>query len=82
MWLIEEMTFNLPLSYPTFLIKCKVDKAKANEEVKCKMGKAFKKVSSLIIDNRLLKKKSKEMIFINKKSFKLDEEPKCQNYNL
>jgi len=79
----EEMTFNLPLSYPTSRIKCKVDEAKANEEVevKCKVGKAFKKVSSLVIENRLLKKKNKEMVFINKKSFKLDDESKCENYN-
>jgi hypothetical protein len=79
----EEMIFNLPLSYPTSNIKCKVDEAKANEEIEvsCKVGKGFKKVNSLVIENRLLKKKNKEMIFINKKSFKLDEECQCENYN-
>ena len=58
------MTFNLPLAYPTFFIKCKVDKEKANEEVKCKLEKAFKKVSSLIIENRLLKKKRVKKWFL------------------
>jgi len=79
----EEMTFDLPLSYPTSNVKCKVDEAKANEEVEvnCKVEKAFKKVNSLVIENRLIKKKSKEMVFINKKSFKLDKESNFENYN-
>lgn len=77
------MTFNLPLSYPTSNIKCKIDEAKANEEVEvsCKVEKSFKKIKSLVIENRLLKKKCKEMLFISKKSFSLSEESKCENYN-
>jgi hypothetical protein len=79
----EEMTFNLPLSYPYSNIKCKVDEAKANQDVEanCKVGKAFKKVNSFVIENRLLKKKNKEMLFISKKSFKLGDECQCENYN-
>ena len=78
----EEMKFNLPLSYPTSKIKCKIDEAKANEEVEvnCKVEKSFKKIKSLVFENRLVKKKSKEMLFMSKKSFNLDEESKCENY--
>ena len=79
----EQLVFNLPLSYPTTNVKCKVDEARAYEdvEVSCKIGKAFRKVSSLVIENRLIKKKNKEILFITQKSFKLDEEYKCESYN-
>ena len=79
----EEMVFNLPLSYPTSNIKCRVDEAKANEEVEvnCKILKSVKKIKSLVIENRLLKKKNKEMVFINKKSFTLVKEAHFENYN-
>ena len=78
----EKMVFYLPLSYPSSKVKCKVDEAKANEdvEVSCKVEKKFKKVKFLVIENRLLKTKSKEVVFINKKSIKLDEECQFENY--
>ena len=79
----EQLIFNLPLSYPTTNVKCKVDEARAYEdvEVSCKIGKAFRKVSSLVIENRLIKKKNKEILYVTQKSFKLDEEYKCESYN-
>ena len=65
----EEMTFDLPLSFPISTVKCKVDKAEKDEEVEvsCKAQK-FKNVNSFVIEPRLIKKKHKEILLQNRKN--------------
>ena len=81
----EEMTFELPFSFPTSRIKCKVETANKNEDVEitCKMQKLkkFSRFKSFILEPRLLKIKRKEIMFIESKSFTLDKEYECEDYN-
>ena len=81
----QEMTFNLPLSFPTTSIKCKVYEARADEEVEiiCKVQKGFKLVKSFVIEKRMIKRRFKEMVLVKSKSFNLGSESlACENYNI
>ena len=81
----EEMTFELPFSFPATRVKCTVDSATAKKKVEivCKMQKVkkFLKFKQLIIEPRLLKKRRMEMFYVEKANIPLDEECECQNYN-
>ena len=81
----EEMTFDLPFSFPKAKAKCTVDEAQANTEVQiiCKMNKVrkFLKFKSFIIEPRLIKKKSMEMLYIEPSTVELTEERFCESYD-
>ena len=80
----KQMHFFLPLSFPSSQIKCKVDEAQAGEEVEiiCKIQKEFKKATSFVIEERVIKNKRKEMVFIKSKSLDFFSSPfSCDNYN-
>ena len=79
----EELKFELPLSYPKSIVKCKIAQAKKDEEVEvsCKILGRFKKVDKIIIESRLVKNRHKEVVFVN--GFSKDNLPEftCENYN-
>ena len=80
----KKMTFMLPLTYPSSKVKCKVNEAKSGEEVEivCKAQKGFKPTKIFSVENRMLKKRHKEMLFVksyNKQDFNLPLE--CRDYN-
>ena len=81
----EEMTFDLPFSFPKAKAKCTVDDAQANTEVQiiCKMNKVrkFLKFKSFVIEPRLIKKKSMEMLYIEQSTVELTEERFCESYD-
>ena len=80
----QEMTFNLPLSFPTASVKCKVYEATADEEVEliCKIQKGFKLVNSFVIEKRMIKKRFKEMLLVKSNTFNLGTQSIiCENYN-
>ena len=81
----EEMIFELPFSFPASKVKCKVDKATKGKavDVTCKMQKVKKgvKFNSFVLEPRVIKKKSKEMLLIKQTTFDMKEEFKCQSYN-
>ena len=78
----EEKTFEFPMSYPSVIIKCKVEEAEANKEVEiiCKLQSEFKDIKSLAIEPRIITKKHKEILFIEKNIF-INIAMSCKNYN-
>ena len=80
----EEMTFELPFTFPKTKVKCTVESAQANTDVEitCKMQKmkGGLKFKNLVIEPRLLKKKSMEMLYIEQKTMTLDGQ-ECRNFN-
>ena len=78
----EEKTFEFPLSYPSVIVKCKVKEAEDNKEVEimCKLQSEFKDIKSLVIEPRIITKKHKEILFIEKNIFK-NIAMSCKNYN-
>ena len=81
----EEMTFELPFSFPSSKVKCTIEPTNEtqNVEMSCKIQK-IKKIGGFkqfVLEPRLLKKKRKEMLFIEKKSFNLNSEYKCESFN-
>ena len=81
----EEMTFELPFSFPASKIKCRIYYAEANTdaEMTCKMQKVRKYLTfkDFVIEPRLIKKKSMEMLYIQKQKYSLGTESKCESYN-
>ena len=81
----EEMTFELPLTFPKTKVKCTVEEAQANTNVNitCKMQKVKGglKFTELLVEPRLLKKKRMEMFYVQQKKHTLNEEETCQDYN-
>ncbi len=82
----EELTFNIPFSFPSSEIKCTVKNVTKDEEVEitCKVQKGFRKVRSFVLEPRLIKKKCVEKLYIKgNKNIELNEnaEFKCENFN-
>ena len=79
----KEMNFFLPLSFPASTAKCKVFESPANEEVEvtCKMQKEFKDINSFNFENRMIKNRRKEMVFIKNKKINFRSPCECENYN-
>jgi hypothetical protein len=77
------MNFFLPLSFPASTAKCKVFESPANEEVEvtCKMQKEFKDINSFNFENRMIKNRRKEMVFIKNKKINFRSPCECENYN-
>ena len=82
----KEKIFMLPLTFPSSKLKCKVNEVNETEKGKevdivCKVQKEFKSAKTIAIEDRMVKKRHKEMFFIKnkKKDFKLPLE--CKNFN-
>lgn len=69
----EEMSFELPLSFPASSVKCTVKEALSNENVQmiCKVQKGFKFVKSLVIEQRMIKKGVKNYFLLKVNHFLL-----------
>ena len=80
----EDIKFDLPLTYPNEVLKCELTKAKKKDkkEITCKASFGFKNIDSLIFEQRLIKKKNKEIIIIPNKLIKLNEMIYCIVYNI
>ena len=80
----EEMTFELPFSFPKTKVKCTVESAEANAvaTITCKMQKVKGrlKFTNLLIEPRLIKKKRLEMLYIEQKQLTLEGQ-NCLDYN-
>ena len=79
----KEMHFFLPLSFPASQIKCKVYETPANYDVEviCKIQKEFKYTSSFVLEERTIKNRHKEMVFIKSKRLDFNTPFHCENYN-
>ena len=79
----EKMTFNLPLSFPSTNIKCEVEEATKDMETEltCKVQKGFKKVKSFVVEQRIIKKRHREIVIIKYKKYDFKQEIECENYN-
>lgn len=79
----DKIEFEIPLTYPSIKLKCKLMKIKANEEAEiiCKTQKEFKHVKNFIFEQRMIKKRFKEMVFIKSKTFSFENPISCDNYN-
>ena len=79
----EKMTFNLPLSFPSTNIKCEVEEATKDMETEltCKVQKEFKKVKSFVVEQRIIKKRHREIVIIKYKKYDFKQEIECENYN-
>ena len=78
----QDYDFDLSLSYPSSSIKCTLPRIDKNTKVSisCKVLKEFSKSSQLIIEQMAVKKKYKEILFIN--SFKSPESSiTCKDFN-
>ena len=80
----EEMTFELPFSFPKTKVKCTVESAEANAvaTITCRMQKVKGrlKFTNLLIEPRLIKKKRLEMLYIEQKQLTLEGQ-NCLDYN-
>ena len=74
---------DLFLNYPLSEVKCEFDETKKNnkKEIVCKVHDVFKLVEALMLEQKLIKKKNKEMFIINKKDISFDSNQECCNYN-
>ena len=81
----EEMTFELPFSFPDSKVKCTIEPSDEIEDIEiyCKVQKVkkFGTFKHFIVEPRLLKKKKKEMLFIESSSYDYNSEKKCNNFN-
>ena len=77
----KEYDFELSLSYPSSTIKCTAPKTEKGIKVTipCKVQKQFSESSHFIIEQMIIKKKYKEILFIP--SFKYDIKISCSNFN-
>ena len=84
----QKLNFEIPLSYPSSIIKCNSPKAKANKEVfiDCKVKKEFNKANQIFIEPLIIRKKNKELLFVNKTNLSSSDlgdnkEINCIDYN-
>ena len=66
----KSMKFDLALAYPSYEVKCEFDEAEKDEtiEMTCKLHSSFKMAESIIFEQKLIKKKNKEIFIIKKKN--------------
>ena len=78
----EEYDFDLTFSYPSSTIKCTMPKIKKNitTSIKCYSKNDFTGDSQVLIEKMIVKKKYKEILFIN--SFKKETYISCGNYEI
>ena len=78
----DPMKFDLIMTYPFTDIKCEFSEALKNEKINmtCKVRTGFQFVETLMFEQRLIKKKNKEMFIIQRKEFDFDNNIKCECY--
>ena len=69
----ESIIFDFILTYPSNEIKCELDKAEKSEkiEISCKLHSSFELVESILIEQKIIKKKYKEIFIIQKKRIQI-----------
>ena len=81
----EQIVFELPFSYPSSSVKCTIDPTDVINEVDiiCKIlkTKKFGSFRSFVVEPRLLKKKRKEILFIESSTYDYGSEMRCENFN-
>ena len=79
----ESLKFDFFLDYPASEVKCEFDEAEKNEiiEMTCKLHFNFRLVESFIIEQKLIKKKYKEIFVIQQKQIDFPENIECNDYN-
>ena len=79
----KEMHFFLPSSFPDSQIKCKVYETPADFDVEviCKVQQEFKSANSFVLEERMIKNRHKEMVFIKSKRLDFNTPFHCENYN-
>ena len=82
---IESMKFDLVLTYPLTEIKCEFNSVNKNEKMNmtCKVYVGFENVENILFEERLIKKKNKEMFIIKRHETDLEEGQtlKCTDFN-
>ncbi len=82
---IESMKFDLVLTYPLTEIKCEFNSVNKNEKMNmtCKVYAGFENVENILFEERLIKKKNKEMFIIKRHETDLEEGQtlKCTDFN-
>ena len=82
---IESMKFDLVLTYPLTEIKCEFNSVNKNEKMNmtCKVYVGFENVENILFEERLIKKKNKEMFIIKRHETDLEEDQtlKCTDFN-
>ena len=71
------------LNYPLNEAKCEFEETKKNnkKEMVCKVHEGFKLVEAFMLEQKLIKKKNKEMCVINQKDISFDSIQECCDYN-
>ena len=71
------------MNYPLSEAKCEFDETKKNNKIDivCKVHEGFKLVEAFIFEQKIIKKKNKEMFIINKKEISFDTKQECCDYN-
>ena len=81
----DQIVFELPFSYPSSRVKCTIDPTYVTEDVdiSCKIlkTKKFSSFRSFVVEPRLLKKKRKEILFIESATYDYGSEMRCENFN-
>ena len=79
----ESIKFDFNLAYPANEVKCEFDEATKGQtiEMTCKLHSAFSLAESIIIEQKLIKKKNKEIFIIQRKEFTFSENAECADYN-
>ena len=78
----ESMIFDFALTYPSNEVKCELPEAEKGEniEITCKLHSSFELVESILIEQKIIRKKYKEIFIIQKKEFKFPKNIKCTDY--
>ena len=79
----EDVKFDLPLTYPSDILKCEMFTSKKNDkiEITCKSSFGFKDVQNIVFEQRLITKKNKEIVIIPYKQINLNQVINCIDYN-
>ena len=79
----EEIIFDLPLSFPSTKLKCKVSGAKKyqNVDIICKNQKEIKLFEELVIEKGFITKNKKELFYINGTKINFNKTQYCKDYN-
>ena len=79
----KSMKFDLTLTYPLTEVKCEFDEAEKKNviEMTCKLHSAFSLAESIIIEQKLINKKNKEIFIIQRKEFTFTNNLEYTDYN-
>ena len=79
----EQINFNLNLTYPNTELKCELNKVSENTltTIKCATQEKLLSIGNILIEEKIIKKKDKELFLIKGKSFNFEEKRACENYD-